>query len=116
MTEVWLVVRAIHLLAMAFFGGGQLFLVAALVPIERRAPDRQRMRAVARRFAWGTLVTVGVLLATGAALATHFGQWGNQRSKPSSRSSRWSGWLSSGTCAAPSGGFSRESYSSPRSP
>ena len=75
MTEGWLLVRAIHLLAMAFFVGGQLFLVAALVPVEQGAPDRARMRAVARRFAWGTLAALGVLLATGAALATHFGQW-----------------------------------------
>jgi hypothetical protein len=33
------------------------------------------MRAVARRFAWRSLVAVGVLLATGIALATRFGQW-----------------------------------------
>jgi uncharacterized membrane protein len=77
MTELWLALRAVHLLAMAFFVGGQLFLVAALVPVERRAPERERMRAVARRFAYGTLVAVGVLLVTGAALASHFGQWGD---------------------------------------
>jgi putative copper export protein len=71
----WVVLRVVHLLAMAFFVGGQLFLVAAVVPVERRAPDQERMRAVARRFAWGTLVAVGFLVATGAALATHFGQW-----------------------------------------
>jgi uncharacterized membrane protein len=75
MNELWLAFRAIHLLAMAFFVGGQLFLVAALVPVERRAPDRERMRAVARRFAWGTLVAVAILLVTGAALATRYGQW-----------------------------------------
>ena len=47
--------------------GGQLFLIAALVPVERRTPDRERMRAVARRFGLGTLVAVAVLLASSAA-------------------------------------------------
>ena len=75
MEGLWLAVRGVHLLAMAFFVGGQLFLVAALVPVERRAPERERMRAVARRFAYGTLVAVGVLVVTGAALATHFNEW-----------------------------------------
>src|SRR3954470_24041327 len=75
--EVWVLVRVLHLLAMAFFVGGQLLLAAAVVPVERRAPDRELLRAIARRFGWGTLIAVGVLLATGAALATHFRQWGN---------------------------------------
>ena len=52
-------VRALHLLAMAFFVGGQLLLAVALVPTERRTPDRERMRAIARRFGWGTLVAIG---------------------------------------------------------
>jgi len=75
MDELWTLLRGAHLLAMAFFVGGQLFLVAALVPVERKVPEGERMRAVARRFAYGTLVAVGVLLATGAALASHFDQW-----------------------------------------
>ena len=73
----WVILRALHLLAMAFFVGGQLLLAAAVVPVERASPDRERMRAIARRFGWGTLVAIGVLLATGAALASEFGQWGN---------------------------------------
>ena len=77
MPELWLAVRAIHLLAMAFFVGGQLFLAAAVVPVERRAPESKRMRAVARRFGYGTLVAVAVLLLTGATLATHFDDWGD---------------------------------------
>ena len=76
MAELWLFVRALHLIAMAFFVGGQLFLVAALVPVERRSPEPERMRRVARRFAYGTLVAVGVLIATGIALAANFAQWG----------------------------------------
>src|SRR3954470_3500355 len=75
--EVWVLVRVLHLLAMAFFVGGQLLLAAAVVPVERRAPDRERLRAIARRFGYGTLVAIGVLLATGAALAGHFRRWGD---------------------------------------
>jgi putative copper export protein len=67
--------RALHLLAMAFFVGGQLVLVAAVVPAERAAPDRERLRAVARRFGYGTLVAIGVLIATGAAMASEFDRW-----------------------------------------
>jgi uncharacterized membrane protein len=76
MSDVWLLVRVLHLLAMAFFVGGQLLLAAAVVPVERSAPDPERIRAIARRFGWGTLVAIAVLLATGASLATHFDQWG----------------------------------------
>jgi uncharacterized membrane protein len=71
----WLLLRWMHLLAMAYFVGGQLVLAAAVVPVERRAPDRERLRAVARRFAYGTLVAIGVLLATGAAMASHYDRW-----------------------------------------
>jgi uncharacterized membrane protein len=73
----WLAVRWLHLLAMAFFVGGQLFLAAAVVPVERRAPDRERLRAIARRFGYGTLVAIGVLVATGAAMASHYDKWGD---------------------------------------
>jgi len=68
-------VRYLHLLAMAFFVGGQLFLVAAVVPVLRGDANGERLRAVARRFGWGTLVAIAVLLATGIALASHFGRW-----------------------------------------
>lgn len=77
MSDAWLAVRWLHLLAMAFFVGGQLFLAATVVPVERRAPDRERLRSIARRFGYGTLVAIGVLLATGVALATHFDRWGD---------------------------------------
>ena len=42
------VVRYLHLLAMAFFVGGQLMMVAAIAPVVRDDPER--MRALARRF------------------------------------------------------------------
>jgi putative copper export protein len=71
--ETWEAIRWLHLLAMAFFVGGQLFLAACVVPVVRG--DRPRMQAVARRFGWGTLIALGVLIATGAAMASHFGDW-----------------------------------------
>ena len=69
----WEAIRCLHLLAMAFFVGGQLFLAVCVVPVVRG--DRPRIQAVARRFGWGALVALAVLLATGAAMASHFGDW-----------------------------------------
>lgn len=68
-------VRYLHLLAMAFFVGGQLFPVAAVVPSLRAEADRERLRTIARRFGWGTLVAITVLIGTGIPLASHFHQW-----------------------------------------
>jgi uncharacterized membrane protein len=68
-------VRYLHLLAMAFFVGGQLFLVAAVVPSLRAEADHERLRTIARRFGWGTLAAVAVLVGTGIPLASHFHQW-----------------------------------------
>jgi uncharacterized membrane protein len=62
---------------MAFFVGGQLLLAVAVVPVERHAPDRRRVRAIARRFGYGTLVAIAVLLATGSAMASHLHLWSN---------------------------------------
>jgi uncharacterized membrane protein len=62
----WELVRWLHLLAMAFFVGGQLVLVAAVVPA---------LRAFARRFGWGSLAALAVLVATGSALAGRLGRW-----------------------------------------
>jgi uncharacterized membrane protein len=73
--DVWNVVLWTHLLAMAFFVGGQLFLVVAVVPVLGGDPDRTRIRAVARRFGWGSLVAVLVAAATGALMASHFELW-----------------------------------------
>jgi uncharacterized membrane protein len=69
--------RYLHLLAMAFFVGGQLFLAAVVVPALRGDADRERLRVLARRFGAGTLVAITVLIATGIPLASYFHQWGN---------------------------------------
>lgn len=69
-------VRYLHLLAMAFFVGGQLLLVAAVVPSLRGGDaDRERLRAIARRFGWGTFLAIAILIGTGIPLASHFHQW-----------------------------------------
>ena len=72
MDDLWLAVRWLHVLAMAFFVGGQFVLAAAVVPA---GLDRAGLRAVARRFGYGTLVAIGILLATGAAMASHYHLW-----------------------------------------
>jgi uncharacterized membrane protein len=72
---IWDVLLWLHLVAMAFFVGGQLMLAAVVVPVARAMPDREPMRAMARRFGAGTLVALVVLAATGAAMATHAHLW-----------------------------------------
>lgn len=69
-------VRVLHLLAMAFFVGGQLLLVAALVPVLRGDQTRPLLRQIARRFGVGSLVALAVLAITGAAMAGRFDRWG----------------------------------------
>jgi uncharacterized membrane protein len=65
----------LHLIAMAFFIGGQLMLAAIVVPVLRRLDDREPLRAAARRFGIGTLAAVLVLVITGAAMASHRHKW-----------------------------------------
>jgi uncharacterized membrane protein len=72
--DVWLY---LHLLAMAFFVGGQLFLVAAVVPALRGRDDREAIRAIARRFGQGSLVALAVLVVTGSAMASEDDRWGS---------------------------------------
>jgi uncharacterized membrane protein len=71
----WTAVQYLHLLAMAFFVGGQLVVAAAVVPVERRFADRDRLRAIARRFGYGSLIALVVLVATGVAMATEYRFW-----------------------------------------
>jgi uncharacterized membrane protein len=75
LTGLWKVVLYVHVLAMAFFVGGQIFLGLAVVPVERANPDRGRMLAIARRFGYGSAIALALLIATGVAMASHFGIW-----------------------------------------
>lgn len=54
-----------------------MLLVAAVLPVERRSPDRERLRPIARRFGYGTLGAIAVLAATGSAMASHLHLWGD---------------------------------------
>lgn len=60
---------------MAFFVGGQMVLLAAVLPVQRRLPDNTQMRAMARLFGYGSLVAVALLVVTGSAIATHYDMW-----------------------------------------
>jgi len=73
--DVWLAVRYLHLLALAFFVGGQLVLVAAVVPAAGGGRHPDAMRAIAHRFGWGSVVALVVLVITGAAMADHYTRW-----------------------------------------
>jgi uncharacterized membrane protein len=77
MSHVWFIVRWLHLLAMAFFVGGQMMLAAVVVPVGRRLTDRESLRLIARRFGYGTLIALLVLIATGTAMAFHLDLWSN---------------------------------------
>jgi uncharacterized membrane protein len=72
--DVWLY---LHMLAMAYFVGGQIFLVAAVVPALRGREDREPVRAIARRFGQGSLVALGVLVISGSAMASSKDLWGS---------------------------------------
>lgn len=78
MTGAWQGVLYAHVLAMAFFAGGQLVVAVAVVPVERRHPGGDRLRATARRFGIGSAIALTVLLATGIAMASHLRLWDSE--------------------------------------
>jgi uncharacterized membrane protein len=76
----WDVILWLHLLCMAFFVGGQLFIALAVVPVFRaqggsEGPAHDWMVPIARRFGWASLGALVILLATGTAMASHFSLW-----------------------------------------
>jgi uncharacterized membrane protein len=75
--DFWQAVLYVHLLAMAFFAGGQIVFGAAVVPVLRGDSDRERMRAIARRFGYGSLAALALLLITGWAMASHYDLFGS---------------------------------------
>lgn len=72
---IWNGVLWLHLVAMAFFVGGQLMLAAVVVPVLRGRDGGAPMRAAARRFGVGTVAAIVVLIGTGAAMASHYHRW-----------------------------------------
>ena len=74
-SDGWRFVLYLHLLSMAFFVGGQLVFGLAVVPLMRGEGDRERLRAVARRFGYGSLAALVVLILTGWAMTSHFQLW-----------------------------------------
>lgn len=71
----WQLLIYLHLLSMAFFVGGQLFMAAVVVPAMRGQSDREPLRKAGRIFAYGSGIALVVLLATGSMLAGHFQLW-----------------------------------------
>ena len=72
---VWNAVLWLHLVAMAFFVGGQLMLAAIVVPLLRGREGGVPLRGAARRFGVGTLIAILVLIGSGAAMASHYHRW-----------------------------------------
>ena len=54
-----------------------MMLAAVVVPVGRRSNDRESLRAIARRFGYGTLAALLVLIVTGTAMAFHLDLWNN---------------------------------------
>ncbi len=75
--DFWQAVLYVHLLSMAFFVGGQIVFGLAVVPVLRGDTDRERMRAIARRFGYGSLIALGLLIASGWAMASHYDLFGD---------------------------------------
>lgn len=63
---------------MAFFVGGQLVMIAAVVPATRPLEDKTTIRSIARRFGYGSLVAIIVLVATGGLMASEYDKWSDQ--------------------------------------
>jgi uncharacterized membrane protein len=74
--EGWEFIRWLHLLGVALFVGGQLMLVLVVTP-SLRGQDPALMRGAARRFGIVSVAALVLIIATGAAMASHFDRWGD---------------------------------------
>jgi uncharacterized membrane protein len=72
--EGWEFVRFLHLLGVALFVGGQLMLALVVTP-SLRGQDPALMRGAAQRFGIASVAALLVIVATGAAMASHFDRW-----------------------------------------
>lgn len=72
--EQWELIRFLHLLGIALFVGGQLMLVLVVTP-SLRGQDPALMRAAAKRFGIASVAALVLIVATGAAMASHFQRW-----------------------------------------
>ncbi len=75
----WNFITWLHLIAMAFFVGGQLMLAGVVVPVMRGEENREKLRAAARRFGVGSGIAFLILLATGGAMAGHYDLWSDAK-------------------------------------
>jgi uncharacterized membrane protein len=72
----WTLMIFFHVVAMAFFLGGQIMLGFTVVPALRAEPAQpEKIKAIAQRFGMGSLIALGVLLLTGMLMASHFQMW-----------------------------------------
>lgn len=76
--EGWELIRFLHLLGIALFVGGQLMLVLVVTP-SLRGQDPALMRGAARRFGIASVAALLVIVASGAAMASHFGLWSDSK-------------------------------------
>ena len=72
--EQWELIRFLHLLGIALFVGGQLMLVLVVTPA-LRGQDPALMRGAAKRFGIASVAALVLIIATGAAVASHFDRW-----------------------------------------
>lgn len=73
--DFWTVMVFLHLVAMAFFLGGQMMLAGTVVPVLRTNPDPTEMKSIARRFGIGSAIAISVSLLTGMLMASHYQLW-----------------------------------------
>ena len=73
--DFWTVMVFLHLVAMAFFLGGQMMLAGTVVPVLRTNPDPTEMKSIARRFGIGSEIAISVSLLTGMLMASHYQLW-----------------------------------------